>query len=166
VGLLREGDPAQLGVETLDGIALLTAQVSATGRAVELVTVAADDRGSGHGDVADAVPLGTGLGPLAQLTAYRIVQESLANAVQHAPGAACRVTIDDRDPEVVVVTVHNDAGSTAPPTARADRGFGLAGMRERAALTAAELHYGPTIDGGWDVSLRLRRDTTASETNA
>ena len=92
-----------------------------------------------------------------------MVQESLANAVQHAPGARCVVTVDDRDPGVVVVTVHNDAASTAPPTARGGGGFGLVGMRERAELTAADLRYGPTIDGGWDVTLRLRRDATGDE---
>ena len=160
VGLLREGDAGELEVETLGGIPELTAQASASGSTVELVVVPAD--GSADGS-ADGAALGAGLGPLAQLTAYRMVQESLANAVQHAPGARCVVTVDDRDPGVVVVTVHNDAASTAPPTARGGGGFGLVGMRERAELTAADLRYGPTIDGGWDVTLRLRRDATGDE---
>lgn len=156
VGLLRESDAGELSVEALGGIAELTAQASALGAPVELVTLV------GEGAASDA-PLGAGLGPLAQLTAYRLVQESLANAVQHAPGAPCRVTVDDRDAEAVVVTVHNDAATTAPAPSRPGGGFGLVGMRERAELTAAELRYGPTIDGGWDVTLRLRRDTTGSD---
>lgn len=162
VGLLREGDAAELDVETLDGISALTARASAGGAAVGLVILAAD-RELGGGVASDVSSLGAGLGPLAHLTAYRMVQESLANALRHAPGAPCKVTIDDRDPQFVVVRVHNDAGSTAPPTSRTGGGFGLVGMGERAALTAAELRYGPTIDGGWDVFLRLRRDAIGSE---
>lgn len=151
VGLLRESDAGEFSVETLDGIAELVAQASAHGTPVELETRAAQEGG----------PLGAGVGPLAQLTAYRLVQESLANAVQHAPGARCRVTVDDRDPGSVLVTVHNEAAATAPPS-RPGAGFGLIGMRERAELTAAELRYGPRIDGGWDVFLRLGRENTGS----
>ena len=72
------------------------------------------------------------------------------------------MTIDDADPAAVVVTVRNDAGKAVVP-ARPGGGFGLVGMRERAELTGADLRYGPTIDGGWDVTLRLVRDTTARE---
>ena len=152
VGLLRESDAGELAVESLSGIAELTAQAATLGAPVELVTLAGERGG----------PLGDGLGPLAHLTAYRLVQESLANAVQHAPGARCQVTIDDVDPGSVVVTVRNDAGKAAVP-ARPGGGFGLVGMRERAELTGADLRYGPTIDGGWDVTLRLSRDTTGNE---
>ena len=151
VGLLRESDAGELAVETLSGIAELTSQAASLGAPVELVTLAGRDG-----------PLGEGLGPLAHLTAYRLVQESLANAVQHAPGARCQVTIDDVDPGSVVVTVRNDAGKAAVP-ARPGGGFGLVGMRERAELTGADLRYGPTIDGGWEVTLRLSRDTTGNE---
>ena len=151
VGLLRESDSGELAVETLNGIAELTTQAATLGAPVELVTLAGRDG-----------PLGDGLGPLAHLTAYRLVQESLANAVQHAPGARCQVTIDDVDPRYVVVTVRNDAGSAVAQT-RPGGGLGLVGMRERAELTGADLRYGPTIDGGWDVTLRLIRDTTGSE---
>ncbi|MEP7762881.1 histidine kinase [Sanguibacter sp. 25GB23B1] len=162
VGLLREGDAGELAVEALGGIAELTAQASATGMTVELSVLRTGARDVPGAPDADR-PLGAGLGPLAQLTAFRMVQESLANAVQHAPGARCVVTVDDRDPEAVVVTVHNDAGSTAPTATVSSGGFGLVGMRERAELTAADLRYGPTIDGGWDVTLRLRRDATGIE---
>ncbi|MBI9115622.1 sensor histidine kinase [Sanguibacter suaedae] len=154
VGLLREGD-AELSVESLTGIAALVEQASAAGATVELLTLPA----------ADDDTLGAGLGPLAQLTAYRMVQEALANAVQHAPGAPSLVTVDDTDPATVVVTVRNDAAATADPGGTGG-GFGLVGMRERAELTAADLRYGPTIDGGWEVSLRLRRDPTEDQSDA
>jgi len=147
VGLLREDDAAELGVEALAGVAELVAHASARGVAVELVTLPA-----GGGPT-----LAAGIGPLAQLTAYRLVQESLANASRHAPGAPCVVTLDGRDPAAVVVSVRNDAATT-PPELDTSGGFGLVGMRERAALTGAELSYGPEVDGGWDVTLRLPRD--------
>lgn len=154
VGLLRESDAGELSVESLDGIAELTTQAATLGAPVELVTLA------GKG----GAPLGEGLGPLAHLTAYRLVQESLANAVQHAPGARCQVTIDDVDPGAVVVSVRNEAAAMAPVAlTRPGGGLGLVGMRERAELTGADLRYGPTIDGGWEVTLRLTRDTTGSE---
>ncbi|MCL3862344.1 sensor histidine kinase [Actinotalea sp. K2] len=151
VGLLREDDVAELSVEALHGIAELTGRISQHGTPVGLTTLR-DEGGR---------PLGSGLGPLAQLTAYRMVQEALANAVQHAPGARCLVTMDDRDPSSLLVTVRNEAAATAP-TSRGS-GLGLVGMRERAELTGADLRYGPTTDGGWDVSLRLPRDPTAGD---
>ena len=147
VGLLREDDAAELGVEALAGVAELVAHASARGVTVELVTLPA-----GGGPI-----LAAGIGPLAQLTAYRLVQESLANASRHAPGAPCVVMLDGRDPAAVVVSVRNDAAAT-PPELDVSGGFGLVGMRERAALTGAELSYGPTVDGGWDVTRRLPRD--------
>nr|WP_286189620.1 histidine kinase [Sanguibacter hominis] len=147
VGLLREDDAAELGVEALAGVAELVAHASARGVPVELVTLPA-----GGGPT-----LAAGIGPLAQLTAYRLVQESLANASRHAPGAPCVVTLDGRDPAAVVVSVRNDAAAI-PPERDTSGGFGLVGMRERAALTGAELSYGPEVDGGWDVTLRLPRD--------
>ena len=36
-----------------------------------------------------------------------------------------------------------------------DPGYGLVGMRERADLTGATLRYGPTADGGWQVTLAI-----------
>ena len=100
--------------------------------------------------------LGAGLGPLSQLVGYRMVQESLANAARHAPGAPCLVEIDDRDRRVLSLRVSNDPSSSV--AASPGSGFGLLGMSERAELIGASLHYGPTLEGGWEVSLRLPRD--------
>jgi signal transduction histidine kinase len=93
-----------------------------------------------------------------------MVQESLANARAYAPGAACRVTVDDRAPDAVVVTVRNDPGAgpaASAPGERVDRGHGLRGMRERADLVGAALRHGPTPDGGWEVRLSLPRERPA-----
>jgi len=146
VGLLREGDEASdARPENLIGITALVTEAVRTGRAVELTVL------SGRAE------LGHGVGPLAQLAAYRAAQEALANAARHAPGARCHVTIDDRADEAVVIEVRNEA-ATAPPVAGSGGGFGLIGMRERADLTGAALEVGPTDDGGWRVAVRLPRE--------
>jgi len=151
VGLLREGpvDPAPAAVtrqESLSGITGLVEAARATGADVRLTVL----------DRADGRPLGGEVGPLAQLAAYRTVQEALANAARHSPGARCEVVVDARDPAAVLVTVENAAPALPPsPAATSGGGFGLVGMRERAELTDARLETGPTADGGWLVSLSL-----------
>lgn len=148
VGLLREGDPTEtVRPENLAGIPALAADAAAGGRDVG-VTVLGDRDGAG-------------IGPLAQLAAYRVVQEALSNALQHAPGAPCEVVVDDRSADAVVVTVRN--GRASGVAVAAGTGFGLVGMRERAELTGATLEVGPTDDGGWQVAMRLPRDTTQEE---
>lgn len=144
VGLLREGDPTDaVRPENLAGVPALVADAAAGGRDVG-VTVLGDRDGAG-------------IGPLAQLAAYRVVQEALSNAAQHAPGAPCEVVVDDRAADVVLVSVRN--GRATQPVVATGTGFGLVGMRERAELTGATLEVGPTDDGGWLVAMRLPRDT-------
>ncbi|MDN4171889.1 histidine kinase [Nocardioides sp. SOB77] len=146
VGLLRDRDAATgARPETLAGIAELVAEVAATGRTVTSTAL---------GDVEAAA---AEVGPLAQLAAYRVVQEALANAARHAPGSACTVTLDARAGDAVVVVVRNGRG-TAPAEATTGGGFGLVGMRERAQLTGADLEVGPTDDGGWQVRLVVPRE--------
>lgn len=150
VGLLRFHDATTTDedarVESLAGVSDLVSEVAAAGRAVALTTLVAADRSG----------LGSGIGPLAQLAAYRTVQESLANAGRHASGARCEVEIDDRDPEALVVTVRN-AAPTGPFEPGVREGFGLVGMKERAELTGSHLEVGPTPLGGWQVRLRTPR---------
>ncbi|WP_425955595.1 sensor histidine kinase [Xylanimonas sp. McL0601] len=108
----------------------------------------------------DGAALGSGLGPVAQLAAYRMVQEALSNARRHAPGATCVVTVDDSAHDAVVLTVCSEGpGLDVPPSTSG--GHGLLGMRERAELAGATLRYGPTIDGAWEVRLRIPRDCLA-----
>lgn len=157
VGLLRVGDedasgsgPTPTRIENLAGVAALANDFSSAATPVELTVLEAPDR-----------PLGEGIGPLAQLAAYRMVQESLANAARHAPGARCEVVVDDRDAARLVVTVRNGPPTRPPAVAVGSSGFGLVGMRERADLTGARLEHGPTSDGGWQVLLRIPRDPDA-----
>lgn len=139
VGLLREDDPAETSAWSLASVPGLV-QEPATLR------VWRGDR-----------ELGAGVGPLAQLAGYRMVQESLANARSHAPGAACAVEVDDRDDAACVLTVTNGRPTAAPVPADGG-GHGLRGMAERAELVGGDLRYGPTAEGGWQVRLRLPRE--------
>ncbi|HEX8005385.1 MAG TPA: histidine kinase [Trebonia sp.] len=100
--------------------------------------VTLDMRGNG-GDL----PPGVGL------TAYRIVQESLANAGRHAPGAAISVVVEE-EPLAVRVKVKNEPATVSPPR-KDGTGHGLAGMRERVALLGGTLDAGPEADGGFAV---------------
>jgi signal transduction histidine kinase len=82
------------------------------------------------------------------LSAYRIVQEALSNAMRHAPGAAVRVKLHYGD-AALVVEVRNDC---PPGNGAAERGgvpgggggHGIIGMRERAAMLGGHLQAGPT----------------------
>ena len=97
------------------------------------------------------------LPPDIDLSAFRLVQESVTNVVRHSGADACTVTVDHRDPEAVAVTVE-DRGP-APGRERecpgGGSGYGLAGMRERVALLHGEFTAGPRPDGGFRVTARL-----------
>ncbi|MFJ7280930.1 sensor histidine kinase [Kitasatospora sp. NPDC098663] len=93
---------------------------------------------------------------VAQLTVHRLVQESLTNALRHAPeGARAEVRVSCA-PGAVTVEVTDDgraAGTGRPGSAGSGRG--LAGMRERAAAFGGVLEAGPRPGGGWRVFVRL-----------
>ena len=97
-------------------------------------------------------PVGAEVG----LTAYRTVQESLTNARKHAPGEPVTVGLAfTADALQVRVANRLPAGSEAAgPLARAGAGYGLTGLRERAALAGGTLTAGPE-SGQWRVCLRI-----------
>lgn len=93
------------------------------------------------------------LEPGLELTAYRVVQEALTNALKHAPGAPVRVVVEYA-PDCVHVSVEDDGSPSAPRPADSG-GRGLVGMRERVALYDGELVTGPRPAGGFAVAARL-----------
>ncbi|MET8526735.1 histidine kinase [Micromonospora sp. NPDC005172] len=87
------------------------------------------------------------------LAAYRIVQEGLANAARHAPGAAVRVTVRS-GPSGLGVRVDNSRPDVRP-TVDGSPGHGLTGMRERATSLGGTFTAGPLPDGGYAVVAEL-----------
>jgi signal transduction histidine kinase len=98
------------------------------------------------------------LPPAVQLSAYRIVQESLSNAARHATGGAVRVALHRTDNDLVV-RISNAAGAPAPPgspvSSELGAGHGVRGMRERATALGGQLAAQPTGDGGFEVRATL-----------
>ncbi|MFJ9645586.1 sensor histidine kinase [Streptomyces sp. NPDC101206] len=93
--------------------------------------------------------------PAVDLSAYRIVQEALANVVRHAPGARARVSVTYDAGEVLVLVVNGPGPDGATVLETAGTGHGLVGMRERVRLTGGTLDTGPLPDGGFRVAARL-----------
>jgi signal transduction histidine kinase len=96
--------------------------------------------------------------PVLQMTVYRIVQESLTNALRHAQGAThsfVNVAVDNQE---VALEITNDG---LPQQWPKHRGHGLAGITQRAALLGGTSTSAPAATGGWSthVSLPLSRAT-------
>jgi signal transduction histidine kinase len=131
---LREDEPAPpaAGLAALDGLA---AQVRAAGLPVEL-------RVEG---------LARPLPPVLEHSAYRVVQEALTNALKHAGPARAEVRVRYEDDwlDLSVVDDGRANGHDAAP------GYGLVGMRERAALFGGRLEAGPRPAGGFAVHARF-----------
>ncbi|KMO96827.1 histidine kinase [Streptomyces roseus] len=94
--------------------------------------------------------------PAVDLSAYRIVQEALANVVRHAPGAETRVRVTHDAGSVLVLVVNGPAArDAAVEPGGSGSGHGLVGMHERVRLTGGTLDTGPLPDGGFRVAARL-----------
>jgi signal transduction histidine kinase len=87
------------------------------------------------------------------VSAYRIVQEALTNALKHAGPARARVSVHCSG-DAVTIEVRDD-GLGAAGTADEAGGHGLVGMRERVAVLGGELRAGPEPSGGYAVRAML-----------
>ncbi|WP_328722648.1 sensor histidine kinase [Streptomyces sp. NBC_00247] len=138
LGALRAADSAQIppreapGLDDLDRLAAAT-----TAAGVRVVVEWKGERRP--------------LPPDLDLSAYRIVQESVTNVVRHADARSCLVRIDSREAEIVLEITDGGRGPGNASTA----GYGLAGMRERVALLHGEFTAGPRPGGGFHVAARL-----------
>ena len=101
--------------------------------------------------------------PVAHL-AFRVVQESLTNALRYAPGAEVRIVIRiDRSGQGLTVRVENDPGtqSVAPLTGTGTgTGRGLVGLRERVQTLGGQFSAGHTGPSGWTVEACLPGQAT------
>ncbi len=87
------------------------------------------------------------------LAAYRIVQESLTNAIRHAGPAQASVWLSYGDDELRIDVADTGRGKSAGVSEGA--GHGLVGMRERAAAVGGSVETGPSPGGGFRVAARL-----------
>ncbi|MGW4392940.1 sensor histidine kinase [Streptomyces sp. NPDC004685] len=85
-----------------------------------------------------------------ELSAYRIVQEALSNALRHAPGAEARVEVSYVLGGLGLRIVNGPPTGLVKPSPGA--GHGITGMRERIAMLSGEMTAGPTADGGYEVA--------------
>jgi signal transduction histidine kinase len=132
LGVLRQGDESAGELAPSPGLGQVPALVA------QLADVGLTVRVRTDGDARD-LPDGV------DLSAYRIVQEGLTNALRHG-GPVADVTVRHR-PGVVEIEVSDDGRSGGPSTAGA--GHGLLGMRERVAVYGGTLTAGPRPGGGF-----------------
>lgn len=91
--------------------------------------------------------------PTVGLTAYRVVQEALSNALRHARGAAIDVRVSAADGALHVAVTNGAAGTAQEPIPGS--GLGLAGSRERVTALGGIVEAGPTAEGGFAVVARI-----------
>jgi signal transduction histidine kinase len=148
LGVLRSDQPdtmPQPGLEDLPGL-LDSARVGG-------VTVLTDVTGTPR-------PLPDGV----DLSAYRIVQEALSNAMRHAPGSTVQVKLFYGE-AALIIEIRNDSvnGAQADPAAPEQErwaglgggGHGIIGMRERAAMLGGHLQAGPVANDEFLVTAAL-----------
>jgi signal transduction histidine kinase len=141
VGVLRrpEEAPALAPQPSLQHLDRLIAQARESGLPVDL-------RIEGE---ATELPAGV------DLTAYRLVQEGLTNAMKHARATRAEVVVRYGDGAVELL-VSDDGRGGANGDRNADSGgHGLVGMRERVAVYGGELEAGPRPEGGYALRARL-----------
>lgn len=140
VGILREeranGDRSPR--PTMTQLEALVERVRDTGTEVEL-------RVSG-----EVLSLSPGI----DVSAYRIIQEALANVLKHAPGARASVNVAYAADALRLEVTDNGPGPPDAAAARAN-GHGLVGMRERVNLFGGELRTGSEPGGGFGVHARF-----------
>lgn len=92
-----------------------------------------------------------------ELSAFRIIQESLTNVVRHAGADRCRVSVDYGVAELALEIVDDGGGGGAGGRGAglAGSGYGIAGMRERVALLHGWFSSGPRPEGGFRVAAGL-----------
>ena len=132
----REGDDLELAPQPgLDGLDSLLEEVGRAGLPVWLHV--------------EGVPVS--LAQAADLSAYRIVQEGLTNALKHARADRADVTLRYRPGELEIEVRDDGRGSSK----RGGLGHGLVGIRERVKIYGGEMSAGNGPEGGFILSARL-----------
>lgn len=145
LGALRQTDPEHEGAER--GAASLRpaeglADVERLARATTAAGVRVEVRWQG-----ERRPLP----PDIDLSAFRIIQESVTNVVRHAATGSCQVSVAYGSEELAIEVADRGRGAGLAT----EPGFGLVGIRERVALLHGEFSAAPQPEGGFRVTVRL-----------
>lgn len=93
------------------------------------------------------------LDPQADATAYRVAQQAVSNALQHAPGARVLVEMERTATHLELSVLNGPPQQHPVESPGGDAGLQV--MRERVAAVDGRLRVGPTPQGGWRVRLSL-----------
>ncbi|MDQ3259157.1 MAG: PAS domain-containing protein [Acidobacteriota bacterium] len=94
--------------------------------------------------------------PEIETTLYRIAQEALNNVAKHSQAASVAVVLERRDRQVSLIIEDDGIGFDLQQTFGADdKGLGLIGMRERAALVGGTVEIESQPNGGTTVAVRI-----------
>jgi len=141
VGALRDPEegPALAPRPSLSRVDKLVAQARETGLPVDLQIEG------------EPVPLPAGV----DLTAYRLVQEGLTNAIKHAAARHAEVRVRYDGDHVEIEVCDDGRGVDGADSASSGGGHGLVGMRERVSIYGGEIQAGPRAEGGFRLRARL-----------
>jgi signal transduction histidine kinase len=142
VGVLRQGDE-EMGLAPQPGLADVERLVDEMRQAGLRVELRVDG---------DRRPLPVGV----DLSAYRVVQEALTNALKHAGGAPATVHLRYGPSTLEIEVVDRGRASAAK-----EGGHGLVGMRERVGIFGGSLDAGPRAEGGFAVRALLPLEAPA-----
>lgn len=134
-----DGGTASPGGPAIDDLDELVELACSTGQPVRMLRYGS----------ADAVPDDVAL------AAYRVVQESLTNAVKHAPGRDTVVRVDRADHELTILVSNTRPDTACRGIAELGGGRGIAGLRARVDAVGGELAAEPGADGDFVVRAHL-----------
>ena len=162
VGLLRSDEEVEESTPGLRDLPELVASTRVLGVDIDLfddgllgdepgdATTHSTSSGAPSGDTAARIPV---LSQRADTAVFRVAQQAISNALQHAPGAP--ITVEVRRLETALELTVLNGPAHRPSTDPGGGGTGLTVMRERADAVGGSLHAGPVEGGGWRVRLVL-----------
>ena len=149
VGLLRSDKEAEESSPGLHDLPELINSTWALGVDIELLDGGILSGGDDEADVGDALILS----PLADSAVFRVAQQAISNALQHAPGSPITVEVKRLETALELTVLNGPAHR--PSTDPGGGGTGLTVMRERTDAVGGSLQAGPVEGGGWRVRLVL-----------